>query len=65
MSQANVNVDQWVELFRFVGLSEDDMHRWHAEFERRHPDGHQGFLQWLGLPADRIESIRKQSAEAW
>jgi len=38
------------------------MHRWHEEFERRHPDGHQGFLEWLGLPASEIAGIRAASA---
>jgi len=62
MSQAHVNVDQWVEMFRTIGLDETQMHRWHAEFERRHPEAHQGFLEWLGLPATRIESIRQRSS---
>jgi hypothetical protein len=62
MSKSNVTVDQWVEMFRFVGLDDEAMHRWHAEFERRHPEGHQGFLEWLGLPKDRIASIRGASA---
>ena len=61
---ANVNVEQWVEMFRTVGLSDQDMHRWHAEFERRHPEGHQGFLEWLGLPAGRIAEIRRDSAKS-
>jgi len=62
--QANVTVDQWVELFRAIGLKEPDMHKWHQEFERRYPGGHQGFLEWLGLPAERIARIRKDSAGA-
>lgn len=65
MSQKNVNVEEWVAMFRAIGLEEPDMHRWHAEFEERHPDGHQGFLEWLGVPTERIAKIRKSSAEAW
>lgn len=64
MPETNVTVDQWVELFRAIGLDEPDMHKWHTEFERRYPDGHQGFLEWLQLPAPRIADIRRQSAEA-
>ncbi len=64
MPQANVTVEEWVELFRFIGLTEPDMHKWHAEFERRHPDGHQGFLEWLQLPTERIADIRQRSSEA-
>jgi hypothetical protein len=60
----SVSVEQWVEMFRAVGLRDEDMHRWHAEFERRHPEGHQGFLEWLGLPAERIERIRREAAQA-
>ena len=62
MSTKNVTVKEWTEMFRTIGLSDDDMHRWHAEFEQRHPDAHQGFLEWLGLPAERIEQIRQQAA---
>lgn len=62
MSENKVNVDEWTDLFRFVGLSDEDMHRWHREFEARHPEGHQGFLEWLGLPEERIAGIRSRSA---
>ncbi len=62
MPATNVTVEQWVALFRAVGLTDEDMHKWHAEFERRHPDGHEGFLQWLGLPAERIARVRQDSA---
>lgn len=61
MPSTNVTVDEWVEMFRAIGLDDPAMHRWHVEFERRHPDGHQGFLEWLGLTADRIAQIRAQS----
>lgn len=60
----HVSVEQWVEMFRAVGLRDEEMHRWHAEFERRHPEGHQGFLEWLGLPAERIAQVRRDSASA-
>lgn len=60
--RSNVNVEEWVAMFRAIGLDEPEMHRWHAEFERRHPDGHQGFLEWLGLPEQRIAEIRRSSA---
>ena len=63
MSQSNVTVDEWVALFRTVGLSDRQMHDWHVAFERRHPGGHQGFLEWLGLPAERIEAIRRDHGQ--
>ena len=51
MSQP-MNVERWVELFEAIGLTEEKMHAWHGEFEKRYPEGHQGFLEWLGLPAE-------------
>lgn len=62
MPETNVTVEQWVEMFRAIGLKDEDMHQWHREFERRHPGGHESFLKWLGLPAERIAEIRRQSA---
>ncbi len=64
MPDTHVTVDQWTEMFRDVGLTDSDMHKWHALFESRHPEGHQGFLEWLQLPAERIADIRRKSAEA-
>jgi hypothetical protein len=61
MPQQHVNVDQWVEMFRAIGLEEEGMHRWHGVFEKRFPHGHQSFLEWLGLPEDRIAEIREKS----
>ena len=61
MVGSSVTVDQWVEMFRAIGLEDEDMHRWHVEFERRHPEGHQGFLEWLQLPEPRIVEIRGRS----
>lgn len=54
-----MNVDQWTQVFRATGLEEDEMKRWHREFEKLYPDGHQGFLEWLGLPAERIAAVRR------
>ena len=62
MPATNVTVTEWVEMFRTIGLTEQQMHQWHEEFERRHPDAHQAFLEWLQLPADRIADIRRASA---
>jgi hypothetical protein len=58
----HVTVNEWVEMFRAIGLTEHQMHRWHEEFERRYPVAHDAFLAWLGLPADKIASIREASA---
>lgn len=53
-----MNVEQWVEVFRATGLDEAMMQRWHQEFERLHPDQHERFLHWLGLPGEAIARIR-------
>ena len=58
---ASVTVDQWKEIFTETGLSEDDMHRWHQIFEKKHPEGHQIFLEWLGIENSRISEIRQKS----
>jgi len=56
--------DRWVAILRATGLSDDDMRRWHVEFERMSPGAHQDFLQSLGLPADQIERIREWSRDS-
>ena len=62
MPEAQMTVEQWTDLFRAIGLSDDDMNKWHAEFERRHPESHQSFLEWLNLPSGKIEEVRAKSA---
>ena len=62
---SNLSVEQWVDMFRAIKLSETQMHQWHAEFEARHPDSHQSFLEWLNLPAEKIKEVRRSSAGEW
>jgi DNA-binding transcriptional MerR regulator len=54
--------DKWVTVMQAAGFSDDDMHRWHAEFERAAPTEHEEFLQFLHVPADEIRQIREWSA---
>lgn len=56
--------DRWVKLLRATGLSDDDMEKWHIEFERAMPEMHQDFLESLGLSQKEIQAIRKQSQQA-
>jgi hypothetical protein len=58
MSNEVINKEQWVELFRDIGLDEATMTRWHQLFESKYPQGHQSFLEWLGIPAEDIPRIR-------
>lgn len=54
-----VTVEQWKGLFREVGVKEEDMVKWHRNFEAKYPQGHQSFLEWLGLDNDTIKTIRQ------
>ena len=57
----NVSKNEWVDMFREIGLTEESMMNWHRVFEKRHPEAHEAFLAWLGIPADEIADIRGQS----
>ncbi len=61
MSADNMTRDQWVEVFQAIGMDEAAMPKWHCEFERRYPAHHQSFLEWIGLAAEDILSVRKFS----
>jgi len=52
---------RWVELLRRSGLSDEDMERWHVEFERLQPAAHQDFLESLGISPEEIRRIRAWS----
>lgn len=54
-----VTVDEWVNRFRAIGLDEVMMRKWHRLFESENPEGHQSFLEWLGLPPEKITEIRR------
>ena len=56
-----MTVDQWIELFKEIGLSDEDMQKWHRCFEKKYPDGHQSFLEWLGMEKNRIQEVRQNS----
>ena len=56
-----ITKDKWVAIMRKAGFSEDDMHRWHAEFEKTAPAEHQEFLEFLHIAPDEIRGIREWS----
>jgi DNA-binding transcriptional MerR regulator len=60
-----VDVKLWVKMLRAAGMDENAMHRWHVEFERRAPAGHQEFLLSLGLPPVEVEEVRGLSRGEW
>jgi hypothetical protein len=59
--QKQVTVKEWVSMFCEIGLDEPTMMKWHRIFELRYPEGHESFLEWLGLPPDEREAIRAKS----
>jgi len=57
----NMTKEKWVSIMKAAGFSEDDMRRWHCEFERVAPDDHKEFLRYLHIPEAEIKSIRDWS----
>lgn len=53
--------DKWVSIMRGAGFNDDDMHRWHAEFEKSAPEDHQEFLTYLHIPEAEAAKIREWS----
>ena len=58
-----VTKQKWVEIMRAAGFSEQQMRRWHCEFEKSAPAEHQEFLEFLHIPADEVKQIREWSAK--
>jgi len=56
-----ITKEKWVSIMKGCGLTEEQMNRWHAEFERSAPDEHQEFLEFLHIRADEIKAIREHS----
>lgn len=61
---ADMTKDKWVAIMKSAGFSEQDMHRWHQQFERSEPQEHQEFLQYLHIPEKEIQTIREWSRKA-
>jgi DNA-binding transcriptional MerR regulator len=53
--------DKWVAIMRASGFTEEQMHRWHAEFEKSAPEDHEQFLAFLKIPTEEITRIREWS----
>ena len=57
----NMDKEKWVAIMRGAGFQEDDMRKWHVEFERAAPEDHQVFLEYLKIPSVEIDRIRAWS----
>lgn len=53
--------ESWTAMFRAIGMSDEDMRQWHANFERNMPEAHADFLHSLGLASEEIRRIRAWS----
>ena len=48
----------WTALLERAGFTDEDMRRWHREFEGRDPRGHDAFLRALQIDDDEAKRIR-------
>jgi len=53
--------EKWVAVMRAAGFKDDDMHRWHAEFEKQAPEDHAEFLRYLHIGEEEAGKIRDWS----
>jgi DNA-binding transcriptional MerR regulator len=60
----NMTKEKWVTVMKAAGFTEDDMHRWHREFEKSAPKDHEEFLHFLHIPEKEIVSIREWSRKS-
>lgn len=60
----SMSKDGWTKMFRSIGLTDDDMRRWHTHFEQTMPEAHRDFLESLGLDAAEVRRIRSWSLSA-
>lgn len=58
-----MNKQKWVAIMHAAGFVEDDMRRWHKQFEQQAPQEHQQFLEYLQIPKEEIGKIREWSRE--
>jgi MerR family transcriptional regulator, thiopeptide resistance regulator len=56
-----VDKQMWIEMLKAAGMDQRAMDRWHTEFERRSPEGHQEFLLSIGIPPNEAVRIRTLS----
>jgi len=53
--------EKWVAIMHNAGFTEQDMQRWHTQFEKNSPEEHQEFLEYLHIPPEEIGKIREWS----
>jgi MerR family transcriptional regulator, thiopeptide resistance regulator len=55
--------EKWTKVMRDSGFTDEDMHRWHRQFEKDAPEDHEEFLKFLRIPDDEVRRIRQWSRE--
>jgi len=60
-SLSPVDKELWVEMLQAAGMNQKARKRWHTEFERRAPEGHNEFLLSLGISSEEVAKIRRWS----
>jgi DNA-binding transcriptional MerR regulator len=58
---SDMTKEKWVSIMHAAGFNEEDMRRWHKQFEQRAPDDHQQFLEYLQISTEEIGKIREWS----
>jgi DNA-binding transcriptional MerR regulator len=56
-----VTKETWVSMLKAAGLDAEGRKNWHIEFEKSSPEGHQDFLESIGIDDDEIAVIRQWS----
>ncbi len=56
-----ITKERWIEIMRAAGLNDEDMQKWHIQFEKMEPEAHQEFLESLGIKSAEIAKIREWS----
>lgn len=60
----NVTREQFLAVLADAGVTEEQKARLHTAFEKKYPEAHQTFLEWLGFPAAAVRDIRTRSRAA-
>lgn len=61
MENQMINKKRWTEIMDAAGFTDEDKKKWHKQFEKMEPQGHQEFLESLGIDGDEIARIRKSA----
>jgi len=58
LEEKMVTKQRWVAIMRASGFNDQDMKKWHQNFEAMEPKEHQKFLESLGIDEEEIAKIR-------